>query len=155
MWSEVVSFNKRYPSKTEYTYTDFFLHNVGIGVFFSDYHYPRGFSEKLFYYIGCKTRWLKRYKTECDISMKNARMALEYAFEPQLKSLLKQKLEDGNYVQYYDDGKIKEEQTYKNGKKNGRHISYNHNGNIWMVETYKNGKRNGKYLITKLLKGEK
>ena len=73
MWREVVSFNKRYPNNKEYTYSDFFIHNVGIGVFFSDYHYPRGFSEKLFYYIGCKTRWLKRYKTECDISMKNSR----------------------------------------------------------------------------------
>ena len=69
MWIEVVSFNKRYPNNKEYTYSDFFIHNVGIGVFFSDYHYPRGFLHKLFYYIGCKTGWLKRYKTECDRCM--------------------------------------------------------------------------------------
>ena len=95
MWSEVVSFNKRYPSNKEYTYRDFFIHNVGVGVFFSDYHYPRGLLHKLYYYIGCKTGWLKRYKVECDRSMENARMALEEAFTPQLEKMLKDKLKDG------------------------------------------------------------
>jgi len=98
MWIEVVSFNKRYPNNKEYTYSDFFIHNVGIGVFFSDYHYPRGFLHKLFYYIGCKTGWLKRYKTECDRSMENARRALEESFTPRLKSMLEKHykdLEDG------------------------------------------------------------
>jgi len=80
MWSEVVSFNKRYPSNKEYTYRDFFIHNVGVGVFFSDYHYPRGLLHKLYYYIGCKTGWLKRYKLECDRSMENARSVLEECF---------------------------------------------------------------------------
>jgi len=94
MWSEVVSFNKRYPNNKEYTYTDFFIHNVGISIFFSNYHYPRGFSEKLFYYIGSKTGWLKRYKLECDRSMENARMALEESFTPKLKKMLKDKLKD-------------------------------------------------------------
>ena len=96
MWYKVVDFNKRYPSPSskEYTYTDFFIHSVGVGVFFSDYHYPRGFLHKLYYYIGCKTGWLKRYKVECDRSMENARMALEEAFTPQLKKMLKDKLKD-------------------------------------------------------------
>ena len=94
MWIEVVSFNKRYPSNKEYTYQDFFIHNVGVGVFFSNHHYPRGFSEKLFYYIGSKTGWLKRYKLECDRSMENARMVLEEALTPKLKKMLKDKLKD-------------------------------------------------------------
>ena len=90
MWCDVVEFNKKYPSRTEYTYTDFFLHNVGVGVFFSNYHYPRGFSEKLFYFIGCKTGWLKRYKHECDVSMDKARKMLEECFTPELQKLMEE-----------------------------------------------------------------
>ena len=96
MWIAVQQSLKEHPSpsRKEYTYTDFFKHNVGIGVFFSNHHYPRGLSEKLFYYIGCKTGWLKRYKIECDISMENTRNSLEEAFTPQLKKMLKDKLKD-------------------------------------------------------------
>ena len=95
MWNDILEINKRYPCKKEYTYTDFFKHNVGIGVFFSNHHYPRGFSEKLFYYIGCKTGWLKRYKIECDRSLDNAKSVLEECFTPQLKQMLKDNVQDG------------------------------------------------------------
>ena len=94
MWCDVVEFNKKYPSITEYTYTDFFKHNVSIGVFFSNYHYPRSISHKLFYYVGIKTGWLKRYKTEYDRSMDNARNVLEDCLTPKLKKMLKDKLKD-------------------------------------------------------------
>ena len=94
MWREVVSFNKRYQSNREYTYTDFFLHNVGIGVFFSDYHYPRGFLHKLFYYIGCKSGWLKQHHQECIKNFKIARKSLEQAFEPQLLKLLEEQINE-------------------------------------------------------------
>ena len=94
MWIEVVSFNKRYPNNKEYTYSDFFIHNVGIGVFFSDYHYPRGFFHKLFYYIGCKSGWLKQHHQECIKNFKIARKSLEQAFEPQLLKLLEEQINE-------------------------------------------------------------
>ena len=94
MWIEVVSFNKRYPNNKEYTYSDFFIHNVGIGVFFSDYHYPRGFLHKLFYYIGCKSGWLKQHHQECIKNFKIARKSLEQAFEPQLLKLLEEQINE-------------------------------------------------------------
>ena len=94
MWIAVQQSLEEHPSNREYTYTDFFLHNVGIGVFFSDYHYPRGFLHKLFYYIGCKSGWLKQHHQECIKNFKIARKSLEQAFEPQLLKLLEEQINE-------------------------------------------------------------
>ena len=40
---------------------------------------------------------------------------------------------------YHDNGKVKEKQKYKNGKKHGRWITYDENGAILKIVKYKKG----------------
>ena len=94
MYNKVERFNIKYPSDKVYTHTDFFLQTVGIGVFFSNHHYPRGFFHKLFYYIGCKSGWLKQHHQECNKSLKIVRERLEQTFEPQLLKLLEEQINE-------------------------------------------------------------
>ncbi|MAM19764.1 toxin-antitoxin system YwqK family antitoxin [Christiangramia flava] len=44
---------------------------------------------------------------------------------------------------YYDDGSIRQEGTYKNGKLHGEWISYNQNGEKTAIAQYKQGEKDG------------
>ncbi|MFC1742613.1 toxin-antitoxin system YwqK family antitoxin [Candidatus Riflebacteria bacterium] len=51
---------------------------------------------------------------------------------------------DGNYKEYWPDGKIKIETNYKNGKKHGiEKWWWEENGNLGSFSNYKNGRKNG------------
>ncbi len=44
---------------------------------------------------------------------------------------------------YYDDGSIRQEGTYKDGKLHGEWVSYNQNGEKTAIAQYKNGQKDG------------
>lgn len=48
---------------------------------------------------------------------------------------------------YYDNGQIKQEGTYSNGKPNGRWISYNEDGSKQAIGEYENGSKKGKWFF--------
>lgn len=50
---------------------------------------------------------------------------------------------DGIVKEFYDNGQLKLEETYKNGKPNGVRKKYDEVGRLWAEETYVNGKLNG------------
>jgi antitoxin component YwqK of YwqJK toxin-antitoxin module len=55
---------------------------------------------------------------------------------------------DGKFTYYYENGQIKEERHYKDGRwvrKDGKFISYYENGQIWEERNFKDGKLGGKY----------
>ena len=41
---------------------------------------------------------------------------------------------------HYENGQLKEKETYKDGKANGPHISYHENGQLYIKGTYKDDK---------------
>ena len=49
-----------------------------------------------------------------------------------------------NRILYYENGQIKEEKNYKDGKKDGKWIWYYKNGRIKFENNYKDGELNGK-----------
>ena len=57
-----------------------------------------------------------------------------------MKNPKNNRIEDGPYVLYHDNGKKKEEGTYKNGEKEGPYIRYYSDGGK-LEGTYKNGTR--------------
>ena len=49
----------------------------------------------------------------------------------------------GVFLTFHDNGQKRDEETYKDGKKDGLHYYWHDNGQKGMEETYKNGKRDG------------
>ena len=102
MWEDVVEFRKKYPNHNpHYSYKHFFLHNTHIGIFFSDYHYPKGLLHKLWYYIGGKNGWLNKHLKKYDENKKKNMKLLEDCLTPQLKRMLEEEeyvgMLDGNH----------------------------------------------------------
>ena len=54
---------------------------------------------------------------------------------------------EGQYLQYYDNGKVYLKQRYLHGKLNGLSKQFNSNGSPRYYHTYKNGKEEGKQII--------
>ena len=54
-------------------------------------------------------------------------------------------LANGLYEKYYDNGKLGERLTYKDGKLDGLWETYYKNGQLWDRKTYKDGKLEGLY----------
>ena len=50
---------------------------------------------------------------------------------------------DGPYKSYYENGQLKEERTYKDGKQDGSFKTYYDNGQLEIEGTYKDGNQNG------------
>lgn len=48
---------------------------------------------------------------------------------------------------YYDNGQVKQEGTYKNGKLHGTWVAYNEDGTRQSVGEYTEGKKSGKWLF--------
>ncbi|MCB7481691.1 toxin-antitoxin system YwqK family antitoxin [Christiangramia sediminis] len=48
---------------------------------------------------------------------------------------------------YYEDGSIRQEGTYKDGRLHGKWISYNQNGEKTAIANYENGKKDGKWFF--------
>ena len=48
---------------------------------------------------------------------------------------------------YYDDGQIKQEGNYLNGKPNGKWVSFNEDGSKQAIGEYKNGVKTGKWFF--------
>lgn len=48
---------------------------------------------------------------------------------------------------YYEDGSVRQEGTYKNGKLHGEWISYNTSGEKTAIAEYKNGAKDGKWFF--------
>jgi len=57
------------------------------------------------------------------------------------------KIPDGIVREYYDNGRIKEEWFYKDGKRNGRTRKYCETGKLLLEARYKNDKLNGPYHV--------
>ena len=53
------------------------------------------------------------------------------------------KIEDGPFTTYHENGQLKERGTYKNGKLDGLYVFYHENGQLWMRGSYKKGKLDG------------
>lgn len=51
----------------------------------------------------------------------------------------------GNYIRYYQNGKIKLQGEYTNGNKNGKWQSFDENGTVTSEELYENGNKEGKW----------
>ena len=54
-------------------------------------------------------------------------------------------VKDGPIIEYYEDGQIKEEKHYKDGKKDGKWIWYYENGLQEKEGNFKDGKEDGKW----------
>ena len=50
-------------------------------------------------------------------------------------------IKEGNWKTYWDNGNLKKEGIWKNGKANGIFKFYNFNGEILKIETWDNGKK--------------
>ena len=48
---------------------------------------------------------------------------------------------------YYEDGSIRQEGTYKDGRLHGKWISYNQNGEKTAIANYEQGKKDGKWFF--------
>ena len=48
---------------------------------------------------------------------------------------------------YYEDGSVKQEGTYKDGKLHGQWVSYDQNGDKTAIANYENGNKNGKWFF--------
>ncbi|WP_405200289.1 toxin-antitoxin system YwqK family antitoxin [Christiangramia sp. LLG6405-1] len=48
---------------------------------------------------------------------------------------------------YYEDGNIKQEGTYKDGRLHGEWISYNKDGEKTAIANYENGQKDGKWFF--------
>ena len=55
----------------------------------------RWYLYRIWMWIGSTRGYIKKYNMERDTAMENAKRALEKAFTPQLKSMLKEKYKDG------------------------------------------------------------
>jgi len=55
----------------------------------------RWYLYRVWMWIGSTRGYIRKYNMERDTSMENAKRALEKAFTPQLKSMLKEKYKDG------------------------------------------------------------
>ena len=53
---------------------------------------------------------------------------------------------DGPWVEYRDNGRIKEKGTYKDGMKDGPWVTYHDNGQLWFKGTVKDGKPDGPWI---------
>ena len=54
--------------------------------------------------------------------------------------------EDGPWVGYHDNGRVREKGTYKDGKPDGPYVSYNDNGQLLLKGTFKDGKAEGPWV---------
>ena len=54
---------------------------------------------------------------------------------------------EGEWLYYYDNGQLMDKHNFKDGKKNCGCISYHENGQLWMKTNYKDGKRDGEQLF--------
>jgi len=48
---------------------------------------------------------------------------------------------------YYEDGNIRQEGTYKNGRLHGEWVSYDQNGEKTAIANYTNGEKSGKWFF--------
>ncbi|MCH4822684.1 nicotinic acid mononucleotide adenyltransferase [Gramella lutea] len=48
---------------------------------------------------------------------------------------------------YYEDGSVKQEGTYKDGRLHGEWVSYDQNGEKTAIANYENGKKSGKWFF--------
>ncbi|MGA8853627.1 MAG: nicotinic acid mononucleotide adenyltransferase [Christiangramia sp.] len=48
---------------------------------------------------------------------------------------------------YYEDGSIRQEGTYKNGRLHGKWVSYNQDGDKTAIANYENGEKSGKWFF--------
>ena len=55
------------------------------------------------------------------------------------------KYQHGQDVTYYQNGQIKENRSYKDGKDHGQHISYNEDGTVSFKSNWIEGKKDGEY----------
>ena len=56
-------------------------------------------------------------------------------------------VEDGAWVEYWDNGQLSDEGNYKKGKKDGSWVTYYPNGQLWVKGNYKNGKKEGAWFF--------
>ena len=57
---------------------------------------------------------------------------------------------DGDLIKgtfYYEDGSVRQEGTYKDGRLHGEWISYNKDGEKTAIANYENGKKSGKWFF--------
>ena len=48
---------------------------------------------------------------------------------------------------YYEDGSVRQEGTYKDGRLHGEWVSYDQNGGKTAIANYENGKKSGKWFF--------
>ena len=53
----------------------------------------------------------------------------------------------GKYIVWYDNGTLRQEGEFKNGKEEGKWLWWHENGNKWCEGEYKDGKKEGKWII--------
>jgi hypothetical protein len=58
---------------------------------------------------------------------------------------LNPEIKDGDFIWYFENGKVKHTGTYVQDKPVGKHLWFNNNGKQDAVENYKNGKYDGSY----------
>jgi len=59
---------------------------------------------------------------------------------------LKNGEEEGEWVEYHDNGQLMSKVSYKNGEEEGKWIAYYDNGQLWQKGGWKNGKREGEWV---------
>jgi len=64
-----------------------------------------------------------------------------------MKSYFKNGLEVGKHTDYYEDGQVDSETNYKGGLKHGKETHWDEDGNIDWVENYKDGLKHGKQFL--------
>lgn len=71
---------------------------------------------------------------------------LSFVIEFRAEDTLSTKKSDFIDKSYYDNGKIKAINSYKNGLLHGVHISFRENGSILIISEFKNGKKDGDFI---------
>jgi antitoxin component YwqK of YwqJK toxin-antitoxin module len=53
----------------------------------------------------------------------------------------------GEWVRYYENGKLESKRNFKNGEKHGEDVSYYENGQLFIKENYVNGEEHGELVM--------
>ena len=120
--------------------TDYYYENNNI-MYYNKY-YPNGNIELSY---DCVNNKYKEYYEKGNIKLDiNAHYDSHYGIDKNIKNYF---IKDGEYKQYYKNGKLFEECNYKDNKLNGMYREYRNNGIIKKEMIYQDGIRNGFYKL--------
>jgi antitoxin component YwqK of YwqJK toxin-antitoxin module len=91
-------------------------------------------------------KWFKKnFREETDIETLKNKLNQQKEWD-YLKWVYRNFKLSGEYIEFYEDGKIRQKRFFKNGKENGEYISFYENGKVCKKCFCKDGKILGEYI---------